>query len=99
LMAAEQPGSRQAGIWTPQPVLSPDSTKILYMSDQRSPGSFDILMMNADGSHKRLLLPHALLPNWGVQPANELKLGRVSDGHSSGSDSIPMFFSPAAFLA
>jgi len=69
-MAAEQPGSRQAGIWTPQPVFSPDGTKILYMSDQRSPGSYDIFMMNADGSHKRFLLPRALLPNWGVQPAN-----------------------------
>jgi TolB protein len=51
-----------------QPVFSPDGRRILYMSDRLSPGLFDIFIMNADGSHNRLFLQDALLPNWGTQP-------------------------------
>jgi Tol biopolymer transport system component len=51
-----------------QPVFSPDGRRILYMTDPLSPGSSDIFIMNADGSHKRLFLEAALLPNWGAEP-------------------------------
>ncbi len=47
------------------PVFSPDGTKILYMSDRLSPGSFDAYVMDADGSHKKLIIPGGLVPNWG----------------------------------
>ena len=51
-------------------VYSPDGTKILYMSDRLSPGSFDTFVMNADGSHKKRLIIGALLPNWGTKPTD-----------------------------
>ena len=50
------------------PVFSPDGTKILYMSDRLSPGSFDTFVMDADGSHKKRVIPGGLFPNWGPQP-------------------------------
>ena len=50
------------------PVFSPDGTKILYMSDRLSPGSFDIFVMDADGSNKKRVIPGGLVPNWGPQP-------------------------------
>ncbi len=50
------------------PVFSPDGTKILYMSDRMSPGSFDIFVMDADGSNKKRIIPGGLVPNWGPQP-------------------------------
>jgi hypothetical protein len=50
------------------PVFSPDGTKILYMSDRLSPGSFDIWVMDADGSHKKRVIQNAFVPNWGTQP-------------------------------
>jgi Tol biopolymer transport system component len=50
------------------PVYSPDGNKILFMSDKLSPGSFDVWVMNADGSEKQRLIEHASAPNWGVQP-------------------------------
>jgi Tol biopolymer transport system component len=51
------------------PVFSPDGKKILYMSDRLSPGSFDTWIMDADGSHQRVLIKGAFAPNWGVQPS------------------------------
>jgi Tol biopolymer transport system component len=50
------------------PVFSPDGSKILYMSDRLSPGSFDTWVMDADGSHKKRIIVGALGPNWGAQP-------------------------------
>ena len=48
---------------------SPDGRKILFMSDRRSPGtSFDIFIMNADGSNQTLLIEGGLIPNWGPKP-------------------------------
>jgi Tol biopolymer transport system component len=59
-----------AGHMDTLPVFSPDGAKILYMSDRQAPGSFDTWIMDADGSHKKLLIKGAFAPNWGVQPAN-----------------------------
>lgn len=50
------------------PVFSPDGSKILYMSDRLSPGSFDTWVMDADGSHKKRIILGGLGPNWGSQP-------------------------------
>jgi Tol biopolymer transport system component len=47
----------------PLPVFSPDGTKILYLSDRLSPGSCDTWIMDADGSHKRLLIKGAFAPD------------------------------------
>jgi Tol biopolymer transport system component len=49
------------------PVYSPDGSKILYMSDRLSPGSFDTFVMDPDGSHKRRLIAGAFGPNWGTK--------------------------------
>jgi Tol biopolymer transport system component len=57
-----------AGHMDTLPVFSPDGTKILYMSDRLSPGSFDTWIMDAGGSHQRILIKGAIAPNWGVQP-------------------------------
>lgn len=50
------------------PNYSPDGKKILYMSDRLSPGSFDIFVMNADGSGKKRIIKGGFAPNWGVEP-------------------------------
>ena len=48
---------------------SPDGSKILFMSDRRSPStSFDIFIMNADGSNQTPLIEGGLIPNWGPKP-------------------------------
>lgn len=49
-------------------VFSPNGKKILFVSDRLSPGSFDVFIMNADGSHQGRLIPGAYAPTWGVQP-------------------------------
>jgi len=51
-----------------RPAFSPDGRKILFMSDRRSPGVFDMFMMNADGSDQKLLVAGGLVPNWGPAP-------------------------------
>lgn len=48
------------------PAFSPDGTKILYLSDRL--GSLDTYVMDADGSHKKRIIPGGLVPNWGPEP-------------------------------
>ncbi len=53
------------------PVFSPDGQKILYMTDRLSPGTFDIFVMNDDGTHKRLIVHDAFYPSWGRKPDDQ----------------------------
>jgi len=50
------------------PSFSPDGRKVLFVSDRESPGSLDTWVMDADGSHQRLLIKGGAATNWGVQP-------------------------------
>ena len=57
-----------AGYTDTLPVYSPDGSKILFMTDRLSPGSFDTFVMNADGSQQKRIIVGGFSPNWGTQP-------------------------------
>jgi Tol biopolymer transport system component len=50
------------------PSFSPDGRKLLFVRDGESPGSTDTWVMDADGSHPRLLIKDGVVPRWGVEP-------------------------------